>query len=95
MDSAPTRPVNAAEMAELRRHAKLMGPTFDLDACARRINRSRQDTNLMLDALLGRTPVDAAAALNGGGHGPVRVWPVRHRMSRGLRAFFKEVFDER
>lgn len=92
----PPVPFDAGELALLRRHARLMGGTFDLDACARKVGRSRADTNRMLEALLGRTPAEAAEVLNAQAAPTPRNWaPVEGRLTRAMKAFMAEVFDER
>ena len=54
----------AEELSGLRTHARVTAAVFDLDALAAWAGRSRSDTNLALDALVGRTPYAAAEALN-------------------------------
>lgn len=77
----------AEELSALRTHARLTASVFDLDALAAWAGRSRGDTNLALDALLGRSPKAAAAVLNAT-HGGRPVWGPGGRLS----TFLAEVF---
>lgn len=63
MNQVQTEPFSVEELASIRRAARAMGADFDLHVLARRFGRSSADTNLILDALAGRTPEDALAIL--------------------------------
>lgn len=75
------------ELRHLRRSARLMGPTFDLGRLALKVGRARADTNLALDALLGRSAEDAADWLSA-----AAPEAARGGVSRGLRSFLSEIF---
>lgn len=78
----------AEELSGLRTHARLTAAVFSLDELAAWAGRSRGDCNLALDALLGRTPAEAAEALNAQ-LGPRPIWGP----GGALRAFLAEVFQ--
>lgn len=78
----------AAELAELRCHARLIGPLFDLARLAMIFDCTRREVNQALDALLGRTPAEAAAWLNGRRE---RAGEPRDRVRAAVRRFIREL----
>lgn len=74
----------AEDLADLRTRAKAMGPDFSLQGLAVAVGRGSRDVNLALHALLGKTPEEAAAALEAEG-ARVRDW-IRIQRGRFERA---------
>lgn len=62
-------------LADLRRRVRSMGRDFHLQAVAVEVERSSEDVNIALNALMGRSPEEAALML-AGGPAPM-VWPTR------------------